>query len=78
MTHYLVFNIGCIECGVPSGVVGVFESEHFADRLAAWLNNKKKFSWRLSGQNSYEVFELPTVGIIADEYLHEGFTNDPS
>lgn len=51
---WLVFNIGCIECGVSSNVVAVYPHKHEADAVAAKLN--EKFSWRDGCQNSYEVF----------------------
>lgn len=37
---WLVFNIGCIECGVSSNVVAVYPHKHEADAIAAKLNEK--------------------------------------
>ena len=65
---WLVFNVGCIECGVSSNVVGVFETKEKADEIAAKLDSEH--SWREGGQNSYEVFALNRVGFITEEYLH--------
>lgn len=65
---YLVFNIGCIECGVSSNVVGVFEDEIEANKYANMLKESKDFSWREGGQNSYEVFPMPEDFFINDEY----------
>lgn len=67
---YLVMNIGCIECGVSSNVVGIFEDKNKAVALAEEFDSK--FSWRQGGQNSFEVFELPGVGVINDEYKDNG------
>lgn len=64
---WLVFNVGCIECGVSSNVVGIFVHRGKADKIAKTLN--EKHAWREGGQNSYEVFELNRVGDIAEEYL---------
>jgi hypothetical protein len=64
---WLVVNIGCIECGVSSNVVGLFDNEGEADRIAGLLNTKH--NWREGGQNSYEVFPLPLLGNITEEYL---------
>jgi hypothetical protein len=63
---YLVMNIGCIECGVSSQVVGVFEKEDQANEIAKKC--EEKFSWREGGQNSFEVFPLPVPGVINGEY----------
>ena len=64
---YIVVNIGCIECGVTSNIVGVFTSEQVADALANDLY--EKFYWREGGQNSFQVFPMPEVNVINSEYL---------
>lgn len=56
--RYLVFNIGCIECGVSSAIVGTFDTEAEATRVADACNDDPSLSWRNGGQNSYEVFDL--------------------
>ena len=63
---YVVVNIGCIECGVSSNIVGVFENKEKAELIAEKCDNK--FSFREGGQNSFEVFELPENDIINSEY----------
>jgi hypothetical protein len=63
---WVVVNIGCIECGVSSDIVGVFDNEAEADRIAKVLDDK--LDWREGGQNSFEVFPLPEVGVISEEY----------
>lgn len=65
--RWLVVNIGCIECGVSSAVVGLFEDEAEARLVAERL--ARSHSWREGGQNSFEIFALPEVGVIAEEYL---------
>lgn len=62
MKKWLVFNVGCIECGVSSNVVGLFETEEMADQVAEECS--KSLGWRQGGQNSFEVFDLslPTHG----------------
>lgn len=53
---WLAFDIGCIECGEESGVIGLFatkeEAESACDALYA---NPGAF---LGGQHSYEVFDV--------------------
>lgn len=56
MKKYMVFNVGCIECGVSSGVVGLYDTQEEADKVAATCQDK--LHWRESGQNSFEVFDL--------------------
>jgi len=63
---YLVMNIGCIECGVSSNIVGLFADKARADAVAEACDDKH--SWRQHGQNNYEVFELPEPEIIDPEY----------
>lgn len=63
---YLVVNIGCIECGVSSNIVGLFATEGEAENIASELS--KMHDWREGGQNSYEVFPLPKLGKINKEY----------
>jgi hypothetical protein len=64
--QWIVVNIGCIECGVSSNIVGVFGSEERANTVAALLN--ENHAWRESGQNRYEVFPLPQLNEVAAEY----------
>lgn len=66
MSMWLVVNIGCIECGVSSAVVGVFADKTKADAIADAC--AEKYDWREGGQNAYEVFELPQPEQIAAEY----------
>lgn len=41
---WLVFNVGCIECGVSSNVVAVYPTEHEANAVAEKLN--EVHAWR--------------------------------
>jgi hypothetical protein len=66
---YVLFNIGCIECGVSSAIVGLFSDKIKAEQLATSLNDTH--NWRDGGQNYYEVFELPVIdAAIPDEYAN--------
>jgi hypothetical protein len=62
--RYLVFNIGCLECGVSSDVVGTYATEEEAKQVAALMS--KKLDWREGGQNEFLVFDL--LAAQADEY----------
>jgi hypothetical protein len=63
--RWLVFNVGCIECGVDSNVVGVYPSREEADKIADIL--EKNLKWRGGGQNEFLVFDL--LKPQADEYF---------
>lgn len=63
---YIVVNIGCIECGVSSKVVGVFAKKERADAVAEKCDSLH--NWRQGGQNNFEVFEIPEAEKIDPEY----------
>lgn len=63
---WIVVNIGCIECGVSSNIVGVFDSEARAIAIAKQCDDT--FNWRQGGQNSFEVFPMPEPNAISEEY----------
>jgi hypothetical protein len=62
--RYIVVNIGCLECGVSSDLVGGYADEAEAQRVADILDDK--LNWREGGQNSFQVFDLSAP--MADEY----------
>lgn len=66
MKKYIVVNIGCIECGVSSNIVGVFTNKDKAEEIAGILEQMN--DWREGGQNDYEVFEMPKINEIHKEY----------
>lgn len=66
MKKWIVVNIGCIECGVSSDIVGVFDNEEKAKEIASMCD--KKYDWREGGQNNFEVFEMPKLNVINKEY----------
>lgn len=55
MQGFLVMNIGCIECGVSSNIVGFYVTKEEADAVAEKCQDS--LSWREHGQNSFEVFD---------------------
>lgn len=63
---YIVVNIGCIECGVSSKIVGVFDNKKRAESVADQC--LELYDWRENGQNSFEIFEMPEVNVIDQEY----------
>ena len=63
---YIVVNIGCIECGVSTNIVGVFDDKKKAESIVAQCD--KKYNWRESGENAFEIFEMPELNIVNTEY----------
>ncbi len=64
--NFIVVNIGCIESGVSTNIVGVFSTEEEANRVVDLCHSK--YDWRQGGQNDFEVFPIPDVGVIDEEY----------
>lgn len=64
---WLVMNIGCLECGVSSKIVGVFTDKAEAERVAAACD--RVFYERQEGQNRFKVFVLPAPDLIDAEYM---------
>lgn len=63
---FILVNIGCIECGVSSQIVGVFSTEEKAEQLAKKLY--ATHSWREGGQNEFQVFPMPEIDAVNAEY----------
>lgn len=63
---WIVVNIGCIECGVSSQIVGVFDDEAVANDTASRMY--KEFNWREGGQNAFEVFPMPATNVVHPDY----------
>lgn len=56
--YYVAVDIGCIECGEDSHVVGVFTSEE----LAAEANKKQiAFNEQWRGEHHFEVFPIDAI-----------------
>lgn len=56
MKRYLAFDIGCIECGEPSAVLGVFMSRDEANLAAEHAERVQRENWL--GQHYFEVYEI--------------------
>lgn len=63
---WILVNIGCIECGVSTAIVGVFDNRAVAEDLRD--NLSRSHSFREGGQNSFEIFPMPARNEVADEY----------
>jgi hypothetical protein len=56
MKKYLAFDIGCIECGEESQVIGIYSRRSEAQDAAAKAREKQAKNWE--GQHSFEVFTI--------------------
>lgn len=58
---FVAVDIGCIECGEDSNVLGIFATKEQADKACDKASEKQLKNWR--GQHIFEVFEakLPEV-----------------
>lgn len=68
-SKYVLVNIGCIECGVSSNLVGTFTDKINAESICYRLNSSIESSWRESGQNNYVIFKTLEDNVINDEYM---------
>ena len=64
---WVLVNIGCIECGVSSNIVGVYTDKLRALKDSLALGGCA--SWREGGPNNFIVFELPPTNTITTEYI---------
>lgn len=56
MKAYLAFDIGCIECGEESRVIGTFKTRKGAESACAKASKKQKENWE--GEHYMQVFEI--------------------
>jgi len=66
---FILVNIGCIECGVSSDIVGVFSDKNHAEKLAGDLMDSHGL--REGGQNDFQVYDMPEIDVVKPEYLKE-------
>lgn len=68
MQLYALVDIGCLECGASSDLIGVFDSKEKAEAFAAHLNEYYGF---IGAQHSYEVFSVSPTNEINPSYLEK-------
>lgn len=69
MTLYVAVDIGCIECGEPSNVLGIFTNKEDAEHVANEHEQEQAQHW--TRPHSFEVFEVD--GIVDNQRLHKAF-----
>ena len=56
MSKYIVVDIGCIECGEPSCILGIFTDKEKAYKVRDKYKEIQSNYW--SGQHYFEVYEV--------------------
>lgn len=56
MMRWLAFDVGCIDCGEASAVIGVYTTRVEAEAACETAKQKQRADWH--GQHSMEVFDL--------------------
>lgn len=62
MTGFLVFDIGCIECGEPSGIVGTYDDVTAAQEALDAAAEAQQADW--SGQHVFQIYDLSTLRVV--------------
>lgn len=69
MILYVAVDIGCIECGEDSAVLGVFEDADVALDVCNESCAYQKAHW--NGQHEFMVYEVPGLGVRVPVYPRE-------
>lgn len=67
---YVLVDIGCIECGEKSSVLGIFDDLDEAYKIGNQCKKYQEENWR--GQHSFEIFEVNKENELIDGYYIEG------
>lgn len=63
--RWLAFDVGCIECGEASGVIGVYLTKAAAEVAADRVREAQDEDWH--GQHSMDVYEITIPDGASDE-----------
>ena len=62
--YYVAVDIGCIECGECTSVLGIFTDEACAREVCEEHATRHQANWR--GQHSFEVFEVEETNSVVE------------
>lgn len=65
MTYYLAFDVGCIECGEESAVIGVYHTEAEAQAACDTAEEAQRAHW--TGQHSFQVHPITLPATVSAE-----------
>lgn len=58
---YVVVDIGCIECGEESAILGIFNDKNKAEKVRKKYDKIQEENW--TGQHHFEIFEIKEENI---------------
>ena len=67
---YVVVDIGCIECGEPSSVLGIFADKEKAREIMKKCEEYQEKNWR--GQHYFKIYEVDKENELIDKYYIDG------
>lgn len=67
---YVVVDIGCIECGEPSTVLGIFNDKKKAESVREKYENIQEENWH--GQHYFEIFEVDEEDKVVNDDYYKG------
>jgi hypothetical protein len=70
MSYYVAVDIGCIECGEDSAVLGVFTSRDAAEVVCEDHDRRQREHW--SGQHYFDVWEVDGI----DKVMHVAYGDE--
>lgn len=56
MMKYIVLDIGCIECGEESAILGIFDNKQKAEEVMEKYDKIQSNNWH--GQHYFEIIEV--------------------
>lgn len=66
---YIAVDIGCIECGEESSVLGIFTNKEQALEILKKCEEYQNKHW--TGQHDFELFEVEQENVLNDEYYEK-------
>ena len=57
--YYVAVDIGCIECGENSHVLGIFTDKKKAEKVCDMHEERQRKKW--IGQHNFEVYEIKEI-----------------
>lgn len=57
--YYVALDIGCIECGEDSNVLGIFKNKKHAEEVIKDHENRQKENWH--GQHYFDIVEIEEI-----------------